>query len=1260
MPIDTYAGGDKPDAAPNTTTTPGKYIKIVVPDFSDTVAAVNPAKMAPTPLTSYLRLGAVEDVTKAGKATGTVGLVTDMDGNPLSVDLNAPFNPSYDPYAKFGTNNLPSDGKTPIPPATTPSSVLGNPPPGAPAYPAASGPDPTGEDLASLVQGFIDDTRNRGRPRMVIDPITGQHKPKKKPKHTPGGQPADPGTTAQGPLYGYPWVAPIAGAKAPGQLDADDLSTTVDPQYTKSSKPVFYPDDYRTLESSQLHTKGGWRDHTDGNRITTTRGDKVEVIRGNYKLLVLGRQDQTKPKFAGMDLSGGQADTGGGDLSADASTDFNQGSTAFSSLFEWRQCSTQALYDAAVKEAADPELHKRMVKDQKAADDAVKALNDATLAAQKVADPKGYLQATINAAQQMVLTASTAVPPGQVSSEVAIATAALGAAKKALLTAEQAVDPNLLQGFALQVLAATAPAGWSSADVTTWTSQAHAAAKAAWDAPASLPTAPLSVADAAAHAQKLDAKNAKSPSWKHAYAAWAAWTGTLVDATEADQLAVDKANTAALAAASTAATAAAAAAATAATGAQDAATTATGKAASTKTTADAADAAAKASPNDATLAAAAAAADVAAQTAAAKAAVAVAAVATMQAAAATAATEATAAAAAAAAATTTSSVTDTQAAAAAAPTAGLAAAVKNALAAWTGTINGVAVPPANALNAAALVAALAAQVAPAPAAAPALSASTSPVAQLGIPTSLPGAAVATVPGVHAPGGPGYRRSAIGDIAASDADLTTGASLSSAVLSALSPAWPGLDLTDAAAEAQAVAAYSTGLVEAALMEAGLIQAPIETLQLWEDEDTSPSDYRSISTTKKGSGPKVQVKFQAGGPDNTFKQDPGDGVTFATPISMGVSINETWSYQIYNYSGIGYYPTTAPQPWPPAPPKTQSQPLGVPKGKGHEHHKATLGGVALPAEAPDRDDDNVRDWPEPPQWVIYPVAKIVNKSYVVDQSSEVYAQQTVSVTAGPRTDLNILDPTQPKRTYPSDVASYLTKGGVPSPIPNVVPLYDRNLLTDANMQFPSTAELTAWILNASTSLTIGNYNKVHQAWTETHVNNQATILRANTTLSDTEVVSQNTKVHAGTSTTNTTVTGLQHAILNAGSTTSETTVGAQVSHTSATSIETRTMVELQSTMTFVGAQSAITVAGATSSVTVAPVISSLKAALLSIDLSVVLSTFTLHTGPQLEINPTVRTKTATEKAEMTALSTLLAGQSVTVGASHLHLAGIHILS
>jgi len=45
----------------------------------------------------------------------------------------------------------------------------------------------------------------------------------------------------------------------------------------------------------------GWRDHTDGHRITTTRGDKVEVIGGNYKLVSLGRGTGV----ASYEMSGG-------------------------------------------------------------------------------------------------------------------------------------------------------------------------------------------------------------------------------------------------------------------------------------------------------------------------------------------------------------------------------------------------------------------------------------------------------------------------------------------------------------------------------------------------------------------------------------------------------------------------------------------------------------------------------------------------------------------------------------------------------------------------------------------------------------------------------------------------------------------------------------------------------------------------------------------------------------------------------------------
>jgi hypothetical protein len=117
----------------------------------------------------------------------------------------------------------------------------------------------TGEDLASMVQGFTDDTRSRS-----------------------GGEGGVPGN-----------VSPKeTTSPATGPLDTTDE---------------------RRAESRLLHTKGGWRDHSDGNRISTTRGDKVEVVRGNYKLLVMGRSDSWD-NAGGMDISGGNVDMSGGDL----------------------------------------------------------------------------------------------------------------------------------------------------------------------------------------------------------------------------------------------------------------------------------------------------------------------------------------------------------------------------------------------------------------------------------------------------------------------------------------------------------------------------------------------------------------------------------------------------------------------------------------------------------------------------------------------------------------------------------------------------------------------------------------------------------------------------------------------------------------------------------------------------------------------------------------------------------------------------------
>ncbi|UQA55145.1 hypothetical protein [Polyangium aurulentum] len=64
------------------------------------------------------------------------------------------------------------------------------------------------------------------------------------------------------------------------------------------------PQSERMDHSAALLSRGGWWDHTDGNRISTTYGDKVEVIRGNYKMVVMSRQDNPEGS-GGWDLSGG-------------------------------------------------------------------------------------------------------------------------------------------------------------------------------------------------------------------------------------------------------------------------------------------------------------------------------------------------------------------------------------------------------------------------------------------------------------------------------------------------------------------------------------------------------------------------------------------------------------------------------------------------------------------------------------------------------------------------------------------------------------------------------------------------------------------------------------------------------------------------------------------------------------------------------------------------------------------------------------------
>ncbi len=120
----------------------------------------------------------------------------------------------------------------------------------------------TGDDLLApfVINSFTDDTRNR------YDDAASN------PYATPG---TDYTKFAQPPDVSNFGV------------DGSDLL----PEQTKDEQTGYY---YYEKESRQKITKAipkyvGWRDHTEGHRITTTRGDKIEVIGGNYKLIVLGR-----------------------------------------------------------------------------------------------------------------------------------------------------------------------------------------------------------------------------------------------------------------------------------------------------------------------------------------------------------------------------------------------------------------------------------------------------------------------------------------------------------------------------------------------------------------------------------------------------------------------------------------------------------------------------------------------------------------------------------------------------------------------------------------------------------------------------------------------------------------------------------------------------------------------------------------------------------------------------------------------------------
>lgn len=89
-----------------------------------------------------------------------------------------------------------------------------------------------------------------------------------------------------------------------------------------------------TALTSELMTRGGFRLHTDGNLVSTTRGDRVDVVGGNHKLIVLGRTNAS----TFVESSGGHA------VREDASTH-----ARFTSV-EWNASrSTWTTYEETLK-----------------------------------------------------------------------------------------------------------------------------------------------------------------------------------------------------------------------------------------------------------------------------------------------------------------------------------------------------------------------------------------------------------------------------------------------------------------------------------------------------------------------------------------------------------------------------------------------------------------------------------------------------------------------------------------------------------------------------------------------------------------------------------------------------------------------------------------------------------------------------------------------------------------------------------------------
>lgn len=157
--------------------------------------------------------------------------------------------------------------------------------------PSSNGsPDNSGDDLLGYFAGFVDDTRRRA-------------------------DGADCGDDESAASIATPPNEEIARSLSAGPYSDDGVTTS-------SNKG------FNEVVSTTIPEYMGWRDHTDGHRITTTRGDKIEVIGGNWKLVSLGRGTGE----ASLEMSGGVL----------VDSDIPPGGI---SSVTWRKCTTDPVAD---------------------------------------------------------------------------------------------------------------------------------------------------------------------------------------------------------------------------------------------------------------------------------------------------------------------------------------------------------------------------------------------------------------------------------------------------------------------------------------------------------------------------------------------------------------------------------------------------------------------------------------------------------------------------------------------------------------------------------------------------------------------------------------------------------------------------------------------------------------------------------------------------------------------------------------------------